>query len=476
MRTEPSPELIEVIDDDVDYFGDRTPSKTSRDSSERTRWAGPVAAAALLAALGYGVVSSAIESDNSVTPPNPALIDPVFYVADPPTGFSMYLAEQRGDPGTAADFLARAPAEMWATPDAHATTGAWFVVSVGTHHSTGRNSYRVVVDGTEVVVEHDPETRQSRLSFSKNGYRLEITSLGWLDRQLVRLVRSVEVDAAGLGYSNAFFVTDHKRILQADPASALEGLPVARVGYSTGQPTALAENFTITVAGDDIVNSSTVTKFALTNKASTAIGNLPAIVGQSAADPTVSIVQWRDGGRLITLRGNLSLERLGAIAQTVHPSAADDVHQQLLEQDPPSVASRPDRENTVVSGMLGDRSTYVIQVDAWVQQGAAPGYLWWIDDIDGELVAQPSVTARSPSIETFVDHGRTYVMAKVPRSMKGAHLHVNPTGLPSIVTPLYDVNPALDDLFVASVFLEPVPFTAHVTDADGTTVASWPTF
>lgn len=465
-----------MIDDDVDYFGDRTPSKTNGDSRERTRWAGPVAAAALLAALGYGVVSSAIESDNSATPPNPALIDPVFYVTDPPTGFSMYLAEQRGDPGTAADFLARAPAEMWATPDASATTGTWFVVSVGTHHSTGRSSYRVVVDGTEVVVEHDPETRQSRLSFSKNGYELEITALGWLDRQLLRLVRSVNVDASGLDYTNAFFVTDHKRILQADPASALEGLPAARVGYSTGLPTELAEYFTITVAGDDVESPAMVTKFALTNTASTAIGNLPAIVGQSASDPTVSIVQWRDGGRLITLRGNLSLERLGAIAQTVHPSAADDVHQQLREQDPPSVASRPDRENTIVSGMLGDRSTYVIQVDAWVQHGVALGYLWWIDDIDGGLVAQPSVTARSPSIETFVDHGRTYVMAKVPRSMKGAQLHVNPTGLPSIITPLTEESPTLGDLFAASVFLEPVPFTAHITDADGTTVASWPTF
>jgi hypothetical protein len=34
----------------------------------------------------------------------------------------------------------------------------------------------------------------------------------------------------------------------------------------------------------------------------------------------------------------------------------------------------------------------------------------------------------------------------------------------------------LPDEFAASVFLEPVPFTARIIDADGTTVAFWPTF
>ena len=65
------------------------------------------------------------------------------------------------------------------------------VVSRGTHHSTGRNSYRTVVGDVTVVVEHDPASGQSRLSFTKNGESLEITSFGWADRQLLRLVKSV---------------------------------------------------------------------------------------------------------------------------------------------------------------------------------------------------------------------------------------------------------------------------------------------
>jgi len=51
---------------------------------------------------------------------------------------------------------------------------------------------------------------------------------------------------------------------------------------------------------------------------------------------------------------------------------------------------------------------------------------------------------------------------------------VNPTGLASSVSPLLDIDPALGDEFTATVFFEPVPFTAQIVDGDGVTVASWP--
>jgi hypothetical protein len=60
--------------------------------------------------------------------------------------------------------------------------------------------------------------------------------------------------------------------------------------------------------------------------------------------------------------------------------------------------------------------------------------------------------------------------------MAGAELHVAPTGFPSIVTDLSEADPALPREFAASVFLQPVPFSAWIVDADGTTVAVWPTF
>ena len=48
----------------------------------------------------------------------------------------------------------------------------------------------------------------------------------------------------------------------ADPAAAMFGVPVTRVGYTTGLPTELADSFTITVAADSVDQASTL-KFAI---------------------------------------------------------------------------------------------------------------------------------------------------------------------------------------------------------------------
>ena len=74
------------------------------------------------------------------------------------------------------------------------------------------------------------------------------------------------------------------------------------------------------------------------------------------------------------------------------------------------------------------------------------GYLWWIGqpgDSAAPTERRISLPGGAPTIETLVEHGRTYVLAKVPRSMDGAVLHVNPTGLASSLSPLLDINPDL---------------------------------
>jgi len=243
MKADPAPdpvEMIEMIDDNGDPFSDRRATPPSTATTGGSRWIGPAAAAVLLAVVGYGVVSSTIQSHKSSSPTPPQLVKPQFYVASPPAEFHMYLAEQRGDGDThAADFADPGAAQLWATDGASATSGSWFVVSLGHRHATGANSYRTIVDDIEVTIEHDPPSGQARLSFTKNGQAFEITALGWLDRQLVRLVRSIDVNNSGLEFSDDFFVTDHKRVMFADPAAALFGVPVARVGYATGLPEGL---------------------------------------------------------------------------------------------------------------------------------------------------------------------------------------------------------------------------------------------
>jgi hypothetical protein len=481
MSIESPPDLVEMIDDDWDVFGDHSfdlAGKRARRDAGGSRWVGPAAAIALIAIVGFGIASPSATSTATPAPTIPGLIKAQYYVADPPSGFDMYLAEARDESAASArDLDEGGPAQLWATGDASATEGSWFVVSRDSHHATGENSYRTIVDGIEVVIEHDPATRQSRLAFTKDGHPLEITALGWVDRQLVRLVRSVSVDDSEIRFSDRFFETDHKHILDSDPATAMFGLPVARVGYTTGLPAALAQSFTITVGGNNIADQSKVLKFALSSTTSFAVGDLPAIVGQSVTDPTVSVAQWQDGERLITMQGNVGQKQIEAIAQTVHESSKRSVHKKLDATKAPGVAALRVPPKTIASGMLGDGWPWTIQVSTRNPSNASDGYLWWIGQ-PGDS-AQPTETRISlptgkPTIETIVEHGRTYVLAKVPLSMTGAQLHINPTGLPSTVAPLLPIDPSLADNFTATVFLEPVPFSARIVDNNGATVASWP--
>src|SRR3954464_14046728 len=467
-----------MIDDNRDPFSDRRASAPSDAPSGGPGWIGPAAAAVLLAVVAYGVVSSTIDTHKAPPTPAPRVVKPQFYVAVPPPGFLMYLAEQRGDGAThAADFADPGPAQLWATAGASASTGSWFVVSLGHRHATGANSYRTVVDDTEVTIEHDPPTGQARLSFTKDGQDFEITALGWLDRQLVRLVRSVSVHDAAIQFSDEFFTTDHKRVMFADPSTAIFGSPVARVAYATGLPPGLADTLTVTVSADDVVDSDNVTRFALSDVASFAMGDKTAIVGRSVLNPSVSIAQWRTDGRLITLQGNINSSPLQGIAESVHKSTDDEVHRSLdttFASPLPGLQSAP---STIVGGSLADGTQWDIEVSARDANDETAGYLWWIGqpgDSGAPTERRTSLPGGAPTIETLVEHGRTYVLAKVPRSMNGAELHVNPTGLPSSVSPLLDIDPKLGDQFTATVFFQPVPFTAQILDGNGVAVASWP--
>jgi hypothetical protein len=476
--TEPPPDIVEMIDDDVDVFGGRSFDHPGKKTARTSRWIGPAAAGVLVALIGYGVVTSSIDSAPAAAPAAPGVIKPQYYVADAPPGFTLYSAEQRGQRGGSTDGLfGSGPAQLWATDDASATSGSWFVVSRDTHHSTGRSAYRTLVDGIQVTIEHDPASGQSRLSFVKHGVDLEITSFGWLDRQLVRLVRSVSADDSSIQFSDDFFITDHKRVLAVDPESALFGVPAARVAYTTGLPAALAQSFTITVSGVDEVDRSKVLKFALVDSTSFAVGDVPATIGRSAADPTVSVAQWLDGPRLITVSGNLPARQMEAFAAGVHKSSDSAVRKLLRASPAPEVADLRAQPETIVSGMLSDGWGWTIAVSTRDPGDASAGYLWWIGqpgDSTRPSETRPSAPGGTPSIETIVEHGRTYVLAKVPRSVSGSQLHINPTGLASTVTPLLDIDPQMADLFTAAVFFDAVPFTARIVDGAGNTIASWP--
>ncbi len=487
-------EIIEIIDDEVEFRNGRYTTHDAVPDVGR-RWVGPVAALALVALIGFGVITPANSSGATARPvpttPPPSttvnssvvdtvpavnLISPQFYVADPPpAGFTMHFAETLGMGGNTADFTDTTTAQLWASDGATANSGTWFVVSRGTHHATGRNSYRTLAGDVIVVVEHDPASGQSRLSFTKDGDSFEITAFGWADRQLLRLVDSIWLADSKIEFQDPFFLSDHKLLLDADPPTALYGLPVAWVGYTVALPASLAQSFTVTVSGYPTANRDVAIRFALTDSSPITVNGLPGIVGRSAADPGLVIVQWRDGNRLISLRGNLPLVPLVAIAQTVQ-AAPDDAVTEMVDAGaqsiPPALDAQP---HTVGSGWLG--GPWIVQVSTASSVVTPEWFVWWIGQPGGNSTPSEtrfSIAEPGPSIETLVEQGRTYVLAKVPRSMTGATLHVHRNGQPSVELSLLDVDPGLNDEFAAYAFAEPVPFTAQIVDATGQTIANWP--
>ncbi len=491
MRTESSAEIIEIIDDDdTGAFGDGAPAETD-DSGGRRRVASVVVVAGLTVVVAC-VIASAVSFDattrttpttaprptatpSSIVQASPIIVAADYYLADPaPPGFTLDFAEKLEPGGSFGD---GGTAELWATAGATSTTGSWFEVSRQTRHVTGRNAYRTVVGSTEVVVEHDPASGQSRLSFTKNGIELEVTAFGWADRQLLRLADSASVVNSTIRYRDTFFTTDHTRLLDSDPATTLYGVPVAMVGYTATTSAGLAESFTITVAGYSPADNDMATRFALRDTTTFNVNGLPAIVGHSAAEPGISIVQLRDGDHLVTLRGNIAAERLAVIAATVHRSPNTDVTTLLGPSSVPGALVDAEVPRNLASGMLADGWAWTVQVSAHNRDDPVGGYTWWIGQPGDSTVPSetlPSQADASPSIETLVEHGRTYVLAKVPRSMTGAELHVNPNGLPSAVSSFVELDPGFSDQFAAYVFPEPAPFTAQIVDNSGATVAAWP--
>jgi hypothetical protein len=241
MKTQQQPEIVEVIDDASTVSG-FTATRPTDDSGGR-RWLGAAAGLALLVLIGYGVATSA--SSNAIPtvaaptttatrhpPParNRALayVKPEFYVLDRSLdGYTMQSAESIAPDGSATSLAPTRPAELWATAGAAATSGSWFVVSEGTRHVTGRNSYRTVVGDVEMVIEHDSASGQTRLAFVKDNRDLEITSFGWADRQLTRLAMSVSVDENSIRYVDSFFKTDHTLVV--NPGCSVGGWRVSVV-------------------------------------------------------------------------------------------------------------------------------------------------------------------------------------------------------------------------------------------------------
>lgn len=493
MKTEDALEIIEVIDDDTDAFGDRSRTVTFHDTGG-PRWVGPVAAGVLVALIGYGVATSASSSGvpkavpvtstslaPTTTEPAPTTtvppLPPVpYYAADPPSGFTVGYADiqQEGN-----GIFGGGSYELWATPGASATSGSWFSVTIfpGVPPMFAVDAFRVQAGDLEIAVSHTPRG-QATAQFTPDGHSTAtITSLGWSDDDLVRLAASVRTNGDTVDFSDPPFTSDYRMLTSVQPWLAVQGFPAEQIYYqSNDNPSA---GLIVTVArrpatseGGSTLDRRIALRFFLNANTPFGADGHSAVAGSLVAQSNYAMATWIDNTNIVTVSATMPLPELIAIARTVHHVSADEWEGMKREaagnnnnpNDGATSQSHPVSFGTDPSG-----TPWTIRV-AMASYGSEQQITW---DWSGDVL--PVMARDTAQIKTVVDGTRTYVLADLPRAIAAtAELHVLRNGLDPVVVPFNDVDPQFDRIFSAYAFSEAVPYTAQVVGPDGTVLASWP--
>ena len=481
-------DIIEVIDDGIDAFAHDTSNHAAHDTGGR-RWVGPVAAAALVAVIGYGVATSASSSDApraavvSVTnasiapralPTTHAATIP-FFAADPPTTFAVHYADMQ--PFDHA-LTQTSSYELWATKGASANSGSWFSVTTTPGASTlsAPNAYRVQTDRATIAISH-VKGGQTVTQFTVEGFGVSVTSFGWSDGDLVRLAGSVHPQDQTVEFSDSWFASDHRIVSTVEPWLAVQSIAAEQLSYvSADDPTVTvaitvgrrSPSFDRGAAGDRYF----ALRFLLEHYTRFDVNGLPAVAGTIVGRNDDAMATWIDGDNVITVSSPIPVPDLIDIARTVHqiPSSKwESMQAEALRVNSPRSAIVPSQVPSISSGADADSLPWAIGVTmSYSGRQRQVNWRW-----EGSGVA--SVADERPQITTVVDNARTYVLADLPRSITAtAHLQVTQAGLDPIVEPFNDAGSAMDRTFAAFVFSEATPYTVEIVGDDGAILAAWP--
>lgn len=498
MKLEDAPQIIEVIDDDVDAFGERGRSSTIHDTGG-PRWVGPAAAVALAALIGYGIATSSSSNGPpsaapvvSTTAPPPTTVaakkpaipvqqPPVpYYAADLPRQYTIQDATiQRLDVGLSpgGDY------QLWATNGAAATTGAWF--SIQTYTGAGQgvavDAYRVQTDRHSIGISHT-RAGHTVAQFSDDGSEgVLLTSFGLVDDTVVRLAGAIDVRGQTIEITDTSVLAGFSLQARVPPWFIVQGVPLEYVTYTPGNDVAAAVVVSVSrrpssgAGADD--DRATAQRFYLDDATPfTTVDRHAGVAGTLVGQVDSSIASWTDGNHIVAVTATMPLAQLIGIARTVHQVSEDEWRGMQFQ------ATRHSRDNNfgafdqttpaqVALGTDANGDTWTVNVSvasfistkrvAW-QWSGGNGY-------ESELDA-------SPRISTVVDGDRTYVLADLPKALSAAAtLQITRAGLDPVAVDFIDADPALDRTFAAYAFTEAAPYTAQVIDQQGSTLAAWPT-
>ena len=493
MKTVNLPEIIEVITDDSSAFGDRHDTSTTVDDGGG-RWVGPLAVAALVGLIGYGVATSSPTTQvpqaasatsttvatNATTPPKSASDASVptlgYFAADPPRGFTVEYANlQQLDhaPFTGYGY------ELWATPDSSATSGKWFSVFTyrGASTRTAANAYRVQAGPLSIAISHTAGG-QAVTQFTEDGrIGVTIASIGWSDEDLVRLATSVQADERSIGFTDAWFDSDHDLIGTVQPWLAVQSVPAEQVAYVSSSDR--GNSVVITVGrplqpyeGGTTEARQVALRFLLDRNTPFTVDGYPAIAGTVVSPGGSSLATWVAGDHVITVSAAMPVSQLITIARTVHEVSSiewEGMQFQAVNNQMGNPRYEESSAQQISSGTDPDARAWSISV-ATATSGADEQIIWsWASN---GLRTTPDGTAQ---IHTVVDSDRTYVLADLPRSIAPAGvLQIKGDGL-DVAVPFVDIDERSDRTFAGYAFREPGQYSIRVVGSDGEVRAIWPT-
>jgi hypothetical protein len=488
-------EIIEIIDDDTTAFGDRAPNTTIHDAGG-PRWVGPAAAAALVALIGYGVVTSAsggapkaapaptttaprVTTTPPTVPPTtvPAPLVP-YYAADPPREYSVSGA----DVYSLDRSFGSSNYQLWATDGSTASSGSWF--SIDTYQGTpvATNAYRVETGELSIAVTRTSSGHAiAQFWNNSSASSVAITSFGISDADLVRLAASVNVSRGSVSLTDPSLIPDFRLISSVNPWLAVEGVPVETVFYQSN----LDQNGGINISvaprpppdqGGSTLDRQIALRFFLDHSTVFDVEGHVAVAGLLTAQDEYAVASWIAGDHIVTVSGALTVPELVAIARTVHEVALDEWRGMQFQ------ATRHNADNNFGNFDQTDPLAVSFGTDAQSKQWVVKVSMltfpherevsWQWDTNSGGM---PSVADDTAKLNTVVDGRRTYVLADLPRAVAPtAELRITRDGFDPVVVLFNDVSPDFDRTFAAYAFSEPTTYTAQIVGEDGTVLATWP--
>lgn len=491
-------EVIELLDDDTDAFGDRA-SMAASDSGGR-RWAAPLAGLALAGAIAYVVVSSVSSSDGpgaTVAPSttaastSPTTIPRVaravpspsvpYVAATPPLGYELMSADESTAPTS---FDGDYGYQLWVSSGYSAPVEAWFSIRSwggGGVVFSAQDAYRVEVGGRSIAIGHRP-TGVTTADFSiDNKLGVTLTSSGLSDGNLVRVASSIVDDGTHAVLSSPALLDGFRRVSTVPALLAIQGSPTVHAYYAISDDP--RDNFSINVAPVDLAgDASGITpeartvamKYGLSRSTTFEVDGHDAVAGVLADQPELALASWRDGDSIITVTSMMPVSRLVVIARSVHTVSATD-WQVMKRQGSANLAAAnrtyPFQEQTsepVSFGTDANGTRWTVRV-ANATFGDTPQLAWhWSGS---NATTDPSNTAQ---IHTFLDQDQTFVVADVPRvATPTATLRITLAGREPIDVPFQDLGPEYDHTVAAYAFSEAGPYTAETLSADGRVLARW---